>query len=403
MLDVRRECTGCMACVNRCPVDAISITEDEYGFLVPKIHEDSCINCGQCEAVCPLEEFSDGSKTQEIYRDNSKPIEAWSMYHMSEDIVKKSSSGGAFYGLAKHIIDQGGIVFGCYYDIKKKRAVLEDTDHMPLDSLLTSKYVENDISRDGLRKVENEVQTGRQVLFCGTPCQAAGLRSYMKHDYENLLIVDFACGGVAAQPYLSNYLSKLERDYDSGIVRMTFRDKHYGWGQYCFLAEFENGRIYRKTAMSDPYFFCFLKSSMQRLSCHGCHFSADHRSDICLSDFWKCDHFEVDRNDRRGLSLVLIYTEKGQRMIKSIRDHMHMEELPFEEASYHLKPRFCPESKLEEIHRDMKTAYTEGVEVLRNRLLSEEQKTFYDERQRIMDDKKSAIRHPEIVGKGQIM
>ena len=402
-MKIRKECTGCMACVNSCPVEAIRVIEDEYGFLVPEIDEEGCINCGQCEAVCPLEEFSGGENPREEYENKSYPIEAWSMYHMSEDIVKKSSSGGVFFCLAKNIIDRKGIVFGCYYEIDRKRAVLADTDHLPLDALLTSKYVENDISRDGLRNVEQAVKTGRPVLFCGTPCQAAGLRKYMKQDYENLLIVDFACGGVAAQPYLSDYLRKLECDYNSKIIRMSFRDKYYGWGQYCFLAEFENGRIYRKTAMSDPYFFCFLRSSMQRLSCHGCHFSDDHRSDICLSDFWKCDHFEVDSNDRKGLSLALIYTEKGQHMIREIRNHMHMEELPLEEACYHLKSRFCPESKLEEIHRDMKTAYTEGVEVLRNRLLSEEQKTFYDERQRIMDDKTLAIQHPDIVGKGQIM
>ena len=246
-MKIRKECTGCMACVNSCPVEAIRVIEDEYGFLVPKIDEEGCINCGQCEAVCPLEEFSGGENPREEYENKSYPIEAWSMYHMSEDVVKKSSSGGVFFCLAKNTIDREGIVFGCYYDIERKRAVLADTDHLPLDALLTSKYVENDISRDGLRKVEQAVKTGRPVLFCGTPCQAAGLRKYMKQDYENLLIVDFACGGVAAQPYLSDYLRKLECDYSSKIVRMSFRDKYYGWGQYCFLAEFENGRIYRKT------------------------------------------------------------------------------------------------------------------------------------------------------------
>lgn len=459
MLEIKKECTGCMACVNGCPIGAIRIKKDEFGFVMPDIDIEACIDCGQCENVCPINGLPEGQEKEDAilsgkWKSEPKPIAAWSMFHMDEKVVEKSSSGGAFYALAEAVLEGGmsgnhtvtsqndgnissvcgrtsqndehtvcdnsnqsidsdivcdktlhqtGIVFGCMYDISSRSAYLTDTDHVSLDSLLTSKYVESYISEDGLKRVKSEVETGRPVLFCGTPCQAAGLRSFLGREYDNLLIVDFACGGVAAQPYLSDHISSLEDEYGSQVMHISFRDKHYGWGQYCFLAEFEDGSIYRKTAMSDPYFFSFLRSSMQRLSCHGCHFSDAHRSDICLSDFWRCDFFDVERNDRRGLSMALAFTEKGQRALEELKNVMHMDMLPLDGASYHLKSRFCPESKLEEIYRDMRIAINSGVKALRESLLSEEEIEAYERRQQIMDDENERHLHPEIVGNGQIV
>ena len=392
MLKVKKECTGCMACANKCPVGGIQAQLDEYGFIMPVMNENVCIDCGLCEQVCPIVESSEPTV----------PQAAFSMFHSNPEIVKISSSGGVFYALASQVLEQKGIVFGCCYDIEKKSAYLADTDHLDLTALLASKYIESYIA-DGLQKVEAELTKNRQVLFCGTPCQTAGLKSYLNQDYNNLLIVDFACGGVAAQPYLGDYLKTLEEEYASKTVRISFRDKHYGWGQYCFLAEFENGKTYRKTAMADPYFFCFLRSSMQRLSCHGCNFSNAHPSDLCLSDFWKCDFFDIERNDRKGISLALAFNDKGEEAIRELDGIMHIEKLNVSEASYHLKPRVCPDSKLSEIHADMECAYRQGVTALRNHILSEEQRWKYDERQRIMDNEEMADKWPEAAGTGQIM
>lgn len=402
MLSIKKECTGCMACVNKCPVSAIDIKKDEYGFVFPSINADKCINCDMCKEVCPIDDIEEHVPVEERKPKKINTLEAFSMFHNSENVVRKSSSGGAFYGLAQNTLKRDGIVFGCYYDIGQKKAYLTDTDHVPLDNLLQSKYVESYIGADSFKYIEKELLKGREVLFCGTPCQNAGLKNYLGRDYDNLLMVDFACGGVSAQPYLTNYLNELENEYDSKICDMSFREKYYGWGQNCLTVRFENGKTYRKTAMADPFFYCFLRSSMQRLSCHGCHFADDHRSDVSIADFWRCDHFEVDRNDRKGISLVLAFSEKGLRRIKELNASMHMESLPAHDASYNLQARYCPESKLEEIYRDMTTACKEGVTALRNRLLTDEEIEFYDKRQQIMDDEKESAMHPEIIGRGQI-
>lgn len=402
MLNIKEECTGCMACVNKCPVSAIDIQKNEYGFVFPMINADKCINCNMCNQVCPIDDLEEHVPLEKRVPKKINTLEAFSMFHNSEDVVEKSSSGGVFYGLAQNILKKNGIVFGCYYNIEQKRAYLTDTDHVSLDALLQSKYVESYIGADSFKHIEDELKKGREVLFCGTPCQNAGLKSYLGKDYENILMVDFACGGVSAQPYLVDYLNKLESEYDSKICNISFREKYYGWGQNCLTLIFENGQIYRKTAMADPFYYCFLRSSMQRLSCHGCHFSDDHKSDISIADFWRCDHFDVNRNDRKGISLVLAFSEKGSRRIEELNASMHIEALPTHEASYNLQARYCPESKLEEIYRDMTIAYREGVTALRNRLLSEEEIEFYEKRQQIMDDEKESALHPDIVGRGQI-
>ena len=46
--DNGKMCTGCGACNNICPVGAISMKPDKYGFLYPEIDDSMCIDCGRC-------------------------------------------------------------------------------------------------------------------------------------------------------------------------------------------------------------------------------------------------------------------------------------------------------------------------------------------------------------------
>lgn len=404
MLEIKDECTGCMACMNICPTGAITQTINEYGFVMPTINMDKCIGCNKCESVCCLMKSethfveTKGEKSNETFY----PIAAYSMYSKDEAVVSKSSSGGAFYTLANKVIEDGGVVFGCYYDESKKSAYLIDTDHIELDKILTSKYVESYIGKE-LINVKAYLDGGRKVLFCGTPCQCAGLKAFLGREYDNLLIVDFTCGAVTAQTPLADYLSELEGEYQSKVTRLNFRDKMYGWGQYCMAVDFENGEKYRKTAMYDSYFFCFLRSSMQRLSCHGCRFSNQHASDIVLADFWRFEHFDIDANDYKGLSLVLAMNEKGKQAIDDIEELVNIKKLDVKKAAYNFAYRDCPNSKREEIATDQYWAAKYGVRKLREKLLSSEEINFYEKRQQVMDKGKKDEEYYEMAGNGQIV
>lgn len=406
MIKIKKTCTGCMACMNVCPVHAIHQTVNAHGFVMPELDPARCIHCGKCGSVCPIE----AGENSETKKNTQTPLRACAMVHCSDDVVKISSSGGAFYALSSQVLEQGGIVFGCYYDVRQKKAYLTDTDHVDLEALLTSKYVESYIGF-GFERVKAQLETGRKVLFCGTPCQAAGLSHFLEKSYDNLLIVDFTCGAVSAQTHLRDYLVRLERRYRSKITKLSFRDKYYGWGQYCFLVHFENGRIYRKTAMADPYFFCFLRSSMQRLSCHGCRFSNRHFSDVVLADFWKCDELMADRSldsnqsggGRKGISLALAMTEKGVEALETAGAKMYVNTLDVGEASYNLQSRRCPKSKLPEIFAHQAYASVYGVEALQRKLLDPKQWCYFALRQFIMDRPFLAEHFPGVVGNGQIM
>ena len=47
------KCTGCSACYNACPKHAITMKENEEGFLYPFINVELCVKCGICERICP--------------------------------------------------------------------------------------------------------------------------------------------------------------------------------------------------------------------------------------------------------------------------------------------------------------------------------------------------------------
>ena len=50
----KSDCCGCAACASACPVDAVSMVEDEEGFEYPIINAEKCVKCHKCIGVCPI-------------------------------------------------------------------------------------------------------------------------------------------------------------------------------------------------------------------------------------------------------------------------------------------------------------------------------------------------------------
>ena len=61
-IEKKEDCCGCTACANICPKQAITMKPDPEGFLYPVVNEENCINCGVCDATCPIHNKIDRTK-----------------------------------------------------------------------------------------------------------------------------------------------------------------------------------------------------------------------------------------------------------------------------------------------------------------------------------------------------
>ena len=199
--DVRRSCTGCSACANACPKDAIRMTPDPEGFLYPSIDASLCVDCHICEKVCPVKNLKDRQEGE---------IQYFAAKNMDTQERLASSSGGVFSLLARHVLNRGGVVYGARFSDDGKTVVHSPVkDEYGLAQIRGSKYLQSEVGDELFKNIVNELSSGIEVLFSGTPCQIAGLTAFLKHSYENLLLVDVICHGVPSPLVYRKYISEL--------------------------------------------------------------------------------------------------------------------------------------------------------------------------------------------------
>lgn len=324
MLNIKdkKECTGCSACYSICPTKAISMIEDEEGFVYPNIDESKCIKCGICEKTCPCINEKENNNF-------SKPmvLAAWSLDNINKS---ESSSGGCFYELAKYIIDEGGVVIGAGFD-EELNVVHKSVDKVEdLIKLKGSKYVQSRI-KESFKQAKEYLESGRPVLFVGTPCQVAGVYAFLKNkEYPNLYTADLICHGVPSTKVYRKYLNELSLKYQSKPISLTFRDKSSGWKRYSVKVDFKDER-YIKSASEDIFMRTFLSNLCLRPSCYDCKFSKLPRvADITLGDFWGIGNINSKLDDDTGTSELVINSEKGKKILKKIKDNIYVEEIDLE-------------------------------------------------------------------------
>lgn len=298
------DCTGCMACVSACPKSAFSIIEKD-GFYYPSLNEDLCIHCGKCEKVCPV--F------------NAKKIEApklaYAMRSKDEDIIKSSSSGGVITELSKAILDDG-VVFGAVFDTDFSVKHIKVDNQNDIGKIRKAKYAQSSIL-DIFEEIKDELKQGRKVMFTGTPCQVAAVKSYC-NNYENLFTVGIVCHGVPSPVMWQEHLQKLESEHNSKITNVDFRNKANGWKAYQMCYEFENGEKTCINPSLDAYMSAFYHNKSLRKSCGNCHFKAGNSgADITVGDFWGLNSLDRKLDDDKGMSVVTVHTEKGQKLINA--------------------------------------------------------------------------------------
>jgi coenzyme F420-reducing hydrogenase beta subunit len=327
------KCSHCGACYNICPKDAISVRTDGL-FYVPEVDVGKCIDCSLCARVCPVNQEFEGRK----------PISAYGGWHKDSGVVLDSSSGGVFYGLAQAVLEAGGAVFAAVYGNDCKTVEFASSDDIPLQNMLRSKYVESLVG-DSFRRVKEALTDGRQVLFCGTPCQVAGLHRYLGREYDSLLTCDFACGGLPSHAIYQAYLNDLEKKYRAPVQSVNFRPKTHGWKRHAIRVEFQNGKEHLRLGSEDPYLNSFLHGKLSvRDYCHECKFPECHASDITVADFWLHEKLSSLRHED-GISLILCNSPKGEQAVKALRNSFELTELNVEKASYNNRVQVSEKKK----------------------------------------------------------
>ena len=341
IIDDKSNCCGCAACVQICPQECISFKEDKEGFRYPIIDNNKvCLECGLCASVCPI--------INHVATSFHNPLNVYAAKNKDEEIRIKSSSGGVFTLLAENTIREGGVVFGAKFD-NNWEVVHDYTETIDgLSSFRGSKYVQSRIE-DNYKKAKIFLQKGRRVLFSGTPCQIAGLKRYLKKDYDNLLCVDFVCHGVPSPKvwryYVNNLCKKFKAINTTHISDVNFREKSRGWKNFSLLISFLSKspqedkvtNIYSIPFSKETFMRLFLENIILRPSCYNCQFrSLSSGADITIGDFWGIEKVDREFDDNKGISLVVNNSEKGKNTLNT--KELFLKNCQFEEALKYNSP-----------------------------------------------------------------
>lgn len=312
LFESKYDCCGCTACYTICPVNAIRMTADEEGFLYPRIDETLCVNCHQCEKICPLRAGND----------HTEPLEIYGAKNREETVRENSSSGGVFSLLADYVQSQGGVIYGAAYDeafhVWHMRAEADEE----WKKFCVSKYVQSNMS-DMFRSVKQDLLDDRMVLFSGTPCQIDGLIRTLKDvRLDNLITCDIICHGTPSPKIWEDYLQYLSRHTGKTIGYVSFRDKKcLGWHNSALtIWNTENQILLSETQRNNFFFQLFVCHFILRPSCHRCQYASFHRpGDFTLGDFWGIEKNFARVDDDKGISLVMVHTEKGRKIWNEIQ------------------------------------------------------------------------------------
>lgn len=338
MLTVDYEkCTGCGACVQRCPKRCISWTEREFGFRYPQIDKDACVNCGQCEKVCPIDKALEVSAEQKAY----------AAVHKDDEVLAKSTSDGAFTAIADAVFAQGGIVYGAAMLDGMQVKHIRTSGKDDFEGLRSSKYLQSDTGTT-YQMVEQDLKQGKTVLYSGTPCQIDGLKNFLGKDYENLYTVDIVCHGVGSQAYFDKYMDYARERYGK-IKALRFRSKEYaGWSCGVVVVVVDSSDCLKKIPYRDfdnYYYSYFLSGDIYRKSCYSCKYANTNRvGDFTLGDYWGVEALNLPLQTKNGCSLLLVNNRHAMLLLDEI-ESLDRVETTVEQAAHCNKQLNAP-SKL---------------------------------------------------------
>lgn len=317
MLEVleKDKCCGCSACFSACGHHAITMQLDSEGFEYPIISQEVCVDCGLCQSVCPVLQYENRKSIREKNSDAQIGFAARNKNY-SQRLI--SSSGSIFPPIAEWILDNDGLVVGAAYDkdFNVVHKFVESKDE--LRALQGSKYLQCKADNETFKYIRKELKNGRKVLYSGMACQVEGLKSFLRKDYDNLYTIDLICMGIPSYVVWQKYLAAFFGD--EKIKSINFKEKSIGWDTFTFRVDTDK-RIFKERGMHNLYLRSMFLSWNMRPSCFQCPFKKAKRiSDFTLADAWGVYHSTPDINDNKGLSSVIVHSNKGLELWNILKD-----------------------------------------------------------------------------------
>lgn len=372
----KKDCCGCTACASVCKHGSITLKPDNEGFFYPYVDESKCIDCGLCEIVCPIIKYRKIPKkaNPQIYGAVNKNYKQY----------MNSASGGIYILLAEYIISIGGVVCGAAYG--KDWDVYHDFAENIVDCSLfqSSKYTQSDI-RGIYLKIKTLLKNGRTVLFTGTPCQVAGLKGFLRKDYDNLLCIDLICHGVPSPRLYRDYLDFISQG--KKISRINFKHKSVNKPKTYLRVDFFDGTNMQECLKTNVWDRLYFGHCAIRPSCHDCQFAHFNRvGDITIGDFWGIRKYYPNFHPKDCPSLVFVNNIKGQTLfdiICSNLDIIHCTQNEVLQPQLHEPTKQSPHRKLfwkqYELYGFSKIVKEYGGYTIKNRV-KDYIKRFYENR-----------------------
>ena len=326
MLDfnLNEYCYGCSACINSCSQNAIRLIQDKDGCFIPEIDASRCINCGKCEHVCI---HLNPVRSQTNLAQNG----CYAAYLININQREKSASGGMFFPMAQEIIKQEGYVCGCVWDDDMMAIHIVSNKITDIARMCNSKYVQSNIG-NCFKEIANLIKEGKKVLFSGTPCQCAACRATIGYS-NNLITLGIICEGAPSPKVWQKYLEAKEEEYGEKIQEVNFRCKEpIGWSLPYYIAITESGTKHQEISYQEN---CFVLGLLQGLSyrnsCYHCAYKGDNIcTDIIVGDLWKVNHTLLKKSENKGISILLLNTDKGRLIFEQVSRQYYIEEYPLE-------------------------------------------------------------------------
>lgn len=322
----KNQCCGCNACGDVCGKKAISFVTDGEGFWYPKVNKELCVDCGLCDKVCPIQ-----NKANHVERYAEPNV--FAAYTKDEAIRLDSTSGGIHSMLALKMYEKNAYVGGAVYNPDHTCSQIVNNNPERLPEIRSSKYLQS--NAEGVYKeVRSLLKEGKNVFFCGCPCQIHALYNFLGKEYENLVTCDFICRGVNSPKVFLKYMEMLERQYGAKATEIKFKNKKWGWHNFSMRVNFENGKEYCKDRYHDSFFIGYLHAgNFTRPSCYECKFKGfPQKADITLADFWGIEKVDPTMDQDKGTSLVMINSDKGQALFDSIKDKIEWRQFTMDDA-----------------------------------------------------------------------